>query len=344
MSLQIQIDSVSREQWEGYAQKFYDYNIYQTWPYQQVRAEMDGQSLSRIIVADNDNPVLMCQMRIKNIKPLMLKIGYVQWGPLLRSKDNGNYAKEALQILRQTFIGKHVDVLRLVPNIRNDETNNQIKKLITESGFERVNHHKPYRTFIMKTDDSGEQIRSRLHKSFRRDLKTAENSGIGIQKGTGEDFSKILTDLYLASIKRKGFKGLNPEEFTKTQVLLSEQEKMNFYAATENGEPVAILLASELGDTSLVLLAAANEKGLSCGASYLVWYQGALSANKAGMKIYDLGGIDPDKNPNVYRFKSRLGGQEIYHIGTYEAYSNSVKKNLWKVIEKSYRILTGKGN
>jgi len=333
MKYEVYIDDVSREQWEQYAKLFADYSIYQTWPYQQVRADMDAQSVSRAIVTDQaGNPVTICQVRIKNVKMLRLRIGYVQWGPLLRHKDgSGSCPVEALQKLRESYVGSRVDVLRLVPNIPDDEAGKLVCQGLVRSGFECVNHYKPYRTFVLKVDDLHEQILSRLHKSFRRDLKKAESLGLQLHQGTDNEFCKVLNDLYLASIKRKGFKGLNPEELTRSHVLLSPSEKMRFFVASNDGEPVAILLASSLGDRSVVLLA--------CGASYIVWYRGALAAHDAGMKIYDLGGIDPIKNPKVYQFKSRIGGSEVFYIGAFEAASGSVARCVWSLAERIYRFV-----
>ncbi len=339
MKYRVFIDGVSREQWERNAQLFADYSIYQTWPYQQVRGEMDGQDISCAIVIDEaDNPVTMCQVRIKKVKGLRLRIGYVQSGPLLRrKKGEPSCPVEAFRELRNAYVGPYVDVLRVVPNIIDDEAGKLISCSLEQGGFERVGNFTPYRTFIVQTDDSHEGIRSRLRKSFRRDLKKAEKLGMQLSRGTGNEFCKLLEDLYIESIRRKGFKGLNPEEFTRTQGLLLPSEKMDFFAVSQDGEPIAVLLSSSLGDTSLVLLAAANEKGLECGASYIVWYQGALAAKDAGMKAYDLGGIDKKHNPNVYQFKSRIGGEETCHIGAFEANINWIVKSIWRVAERIYR-------
>src|SRR4030042_1693788 len=83
---EVCIDCLSKEQWEQCANKFTDHNLYQTWGYQQIRAQNDHQQIERVIVKDQDNEVVtMCQIRIKRSTFLGLKIGYVQWGPLLGS-------------------------------------------------------------------------------------------------------------------------------------------------------------------------------------------------------------------------------------------------------------------
>jgi lipid II:glycine glycyltransferase (peptidoglycan interpeptide bridge formation enzyme) len=336
MAYEVNVDNFDRDDWEHYAEEFADYSIYQTWAYQQVRAEMDGQDISRVVIKDeNGKVVTMCQVRIKHVKPIGLKIGYGQWGPLFRRKDgNVRCTIEALRKLREAYVGTKLSVLRVVPNIYKDETGEKISEMLICSGFQHVRSAAPYQTMMLRVDDSGEGIRKRFGKSFRRDLNHAEKATIEIREGTGGEFCAILEKLYLELLKRKGFKGLEPQVFIKAQSMLSTPEKMNIIVAYLGNEPVAVHLASNLGDTAIALLAASNEQGLSCGSSYIVWYRSAVSALNAGMKLYDVGGIDPDNNPNVYRFKSRMGGEEVFHIGAFDACSRACTKVAWRVCEK----------
>lgn len=341
MTYEVIVDSVSREEWEEYAANFADYSIYQTWPYQQVRAEMDGQEVSRVVIKDeNGHVVTMCQIRIKRIIPLGLRIGYVQWGPLFRGKDGKiNCSTEALKELREAYLTHKVNVFRVVPNVCTDEVGRTFAEMLQSAGFAPVKRIEPYRTFLLPVDDSEEEIRKKLHKSFRRDLKYAEKADIEIKQGSSKEFCDVLEKLYLVLLQRKKFKGLNPQEFIETQTMLSTPEKMNIIVAYLDDEPVAAHLASNLGDTAIVLLAASDERGLSCGSSYLIWYRGAISALHAGMKWYDLGGIDPDNNPNVYQFKSRMGGEDTFYIGAFEATTSTIVKNMWHIGEKIYRLI-----
>ena len=341
MACEVIVDNISREDWERYAGNFADYSIYQTWPYQQVRAEMDGQEVSRVVVKDeNGHVVTMCQIRIKRIIPLGLRIGYVQWGPLFGGKDGKIICStEALKKLRKAYLAHKVNVFRVVPNACTDEVGRRFAEMLQSAGFAHVKSVEPYRTFILPADDSEEEIRRRLRKSFRRDLRYAEKADIEIKEGKNKEFCDMLDKLYHGLLQRKKFKGLNPREFIETQAALSMPEKMNIIVAYSDGEPVAAHLASNLGDTGVVLLAASNEKGLACGSSYLIWYKGAVSALNAGMKWYDLGGIDPDNNPTVYQFKARMGGEDVLHIGAFEAYSNLGAKSIWRATEKIYRLI-----
>lgn len=341
MSHKIIIDEISKAQWQQYAHNFADYSIYQTWAYQQVRTQSSGHSLSRaIILDDNANVLTMCQMRIRKIWPLGLRVGYVQGGPLFRHKDNHiTCTAETLKKLRDAYIPQKVDVLRLAPNMQDSEIGQPVTEILQSSDFEHIAAAKPYRTFMMRVDRSEDEILKGLRKSFRRDVRYATKAGVEIKEGKGEDFCRIMEDLYTFVKERKGFKGLDPAEFTKTQSLLSKDEKINVILAYHNGTPISAHMASNLGDTSVVLLAASNEKGLSCFGSYLVWWWGAVAAHRAGMKWYDLGGINPSRNPTVYQFKSRMGGTEYSHIGLFAAYRNRAVKEMWRNAERLYKLI-----
>ena len=341
MTYEVIIDNVNQSEWERCAKGFSDYSIYQTWAYQNGRAEMAGQELSRAVVKDeNGKVVTMCHVRIKNVKGLGLKIGYVQKGPLVQAKDGEiTCSTEALIALREAYIGSRVSVLRVVPNVCDDETGQRVSQMLKSSGFKFVSSVFPYRTLMLNLDGSEEEIRSSLDRNFRRNLKKAEKSGIEIFEGQNGEYCEILREFYLSMVKRKGFKAIDLDEFIKPQSQLSSAEKMSFVVAYWEGSPISVHLASNLGATGVALLVATNEKGLRCGSSYLIWWKACIAAKNAGMKKYDLGGIDPENNPGGYQFKSQISRQESLGIGTFEACSSLLVRNIWRASEKIYNFV-----
>ena len=340
MPYTVDIDQVNRSEWEQYAAHFADYSVYQTWPYQEVRAEIDGQHISRAVVRNENNHIVaICQVRVQTVKLLGLRIGYVQWGPLVRGENGVLNSTEAFRALRDAYVGDRVDVLRLVPNVRDDAMGRDLAQVLTTAGFRPSASYGRYRTFVVKVDDSEEGIRKRLRKSFRRDLKKAEKAEIQMQHGQGQEFCAILEKLYADSLQRKGFKGLELQQFLKAQPILSQNEKLNMIVIYHAGEAASIHVTSHLGDTAVVLLAASNEAGLSCGSSYLMWYEAAVTAFRQGKKWCDLGGIDPEKNPNVFQFKSRMGGEEVYHIGAFDACRCAWVRTIWRLMDRAHNSL-----
>jgi lipid II:glycine glycyltransferase (peptidoglycan interpeptide bridge formation enzyme) len=341
MSYKVIIDDFDHAEWEKSAKNFADYSIYQTWPYQQERANTASQGLSRVIVKNDKNEVVtMCHIRIGSASSLGPKIGYVQQGPLVRGVDGGIVCSvEALKALRSEYLGKKISVFRITPNISDDETGQQVSQMLSSGGFEFVDSISPYRTLMLSLEGTEEEIRKSLDRNFRRSLKKSEKAGIEIREDQDVQFCEVLRELYHGSVERKGFKGLNPDEFINPQSKLSSEEKMNFIVAYYENEPVSVHLASHLGDTGVALLVASNKKGLDCGSSYLIWWKACIAAKNAGMKRFDLGGIDPDNNPGSYRFKSQISRQEYSNIGAFDACSSFPVKVAWRASEKVYNLI-----
>lgn len=63
-----------------------------------------------------------------------------------------------------------------------------------------------------------------------------------------------------------------------------------------------------------------------------------MAAKDAGMKRYDLGGIDRENNPGSYRFKSQISEQESVGIGAFEACSSLAVRTVWHASEKVYNL------
>ncbi len=336
MSYRVELDNISRTDWENQALHFQDYTIYQTWSYQENRARMDGQNLRRLMVRSGSGDVcLMAQVRVQNVPLLPFRVGYIQNGPLMCRE--GIVPADRIEIFRvmvRALFDDGIHVLRVVPNVVEDERGNDIAAALSAAGFKKAERKQPYHTFKVDVSDSEEAIRARLRKSFRRDLKNAEKSGLTVQAGSNDDCFSVLAQLYEESKGRKGFKGLEIEEFSVPQNELIASEKMKVFVACWENQPASALLSTELGDSAIVLLAASNQTGLEKGSSYLLWYQACLSAHSRGLKWCDLGGIDPDNNPSVFQFKSRMGGLEVRHIGTYDLCKGKVSQGLLQLIEK----------
>ncbi len=332
------IDNISRDDWERYAKDFEDYSVYQTWPYQQVRAKNDCQEVSRAVVKDeNSKVVAMCHVRIKYVKPLGLRVGYVQWGPLmLRKNCKLDCLTEAMNQLRVSYFGMKINVLRIVPNFRAYDSGRKVTEFFESTGFKKVPNVPLYHTFIVSLMESEDEIRRRIHRDCRRVLRKAERMEIEVRDGTSGEFFDTLEYLYAGAKKRKDFEGVDSQEFAMTQQMLAPKDKAIVLIAYYNGQPVTALATTHFGNTAVPILLASNETGLRCGTSYLLFWKAYLMAKHLGMEYYDLGGVDPSKNPKGYLFKKRMGGEEAFHIGTFEVCSNFRVKTTWRMAEKVY--------
>ena len=140
MPYQATIDEVTPAEWEHAAQAFADYTIYQTWAYQQGRAERDHQQVHRVVLRDQSGRVRsLCHVRVKTVEAVRLRVGYVQWGPLVRLKTGENTASvEMFETLKTALLQTGVTVLRLVPNLLVDGAAAGVADLLDQAGLGRV--------------------------------------------------------------------------------------------------------------------------------------------------------------------------------------------------------------
>ena len=89
------------------------------------------------------------------------------------------------------------------------------------------------------------------------------------------------------------------------------------------------------GDTSVYLQGATSEEGLKAKATYALQWSAVATSRARGCRGYDLGGIDPERNPTVYHFKAGMGGVDSRSPGTFEISSGSMRLRVTLVAERA---------
>jgi lipid II:glycine glycyltransferase (peptidoglycan interpeptide bridge formation enzyme) len=87
-------------------------------------------------------------------------------------------------------------------------------------------------------------------------------------------------------------------------------------------EPMAGIVCSALGDSAIYLLGATSDAGLKMKGAYLLHWEMIKTLREEGVRYYDLGGIDPIKNPGVFSFKRGLSGADVRQIDSFVACEN----------------------
>ena len=115
-------------------------------------------------------------------------------------------------------------------------------------------------------------------------------------------------------------------------MFLSCSEKMKIFLAIKDGETIAALVCSLLGETGIYLLGATNEKARELKAAYYLHWQTMLWLKENGARWYDLGGIDVDTNPGGYHFKSGFGGADLTYFSPHVLCGGLLNKTIHDVI------------
>ena len=193
------------------------------------------------------------------------------------------------------------------------------------AGYVRSADAAPYRTLMLDLAREPADIRKKLDQKWRNQLNRSEKNGLEVIEGTSDDLYEIFLKLQKEMQERKQYKPtVDYVEFGEIQKRLPELMKMHIVICKHEGEPVTATIASAIGDRGIYLLGATGEAGMKQKSAYLSQWQMILWLREKGCHWYDLGGIDPEKNPGVYHFKVGMSSADVSHIGQFEANTSTM--------------------
>ena len=298
---------------------FYDANLYQTWSYGAVR--WGRKNLSHLVLKRNGEVLGMAQLRI--IRPTRFNFGmaYLRWGPLCHRRGRELDAEAALRIaraLQEEYVCKRRLLLQILPNAFVGSP----RAALFQSGFSRFTQEPPtsanvYRTFVLDLAPPIEELRKNLDKKWRNQLTRSEKNGLKIVAGNGTEEYRTFCRMYDQMWKRKSFETtVDVEEFGRLQEDLPESHRMRILICEQDGLPVAGLVASAMGDSAIYLLGATSDDGLNAKGAYLLQWTLIQWLKENGFRSYDLGGIDPERNPGVYSLQERIVRRRRFSINS----------------------------
>lgn len=332
-SFEVQVDGVSPSEWARWLDMFEDANIYQTWSYGGVR--WGEKSLSHLVVKREGEPVAMAQLRIVRPGKFPCGIAYLRWGPLCHQKHGELSAAvvEAMaSALRREYAEKRGLFLRILPNAFIGST----RATIFEAAFsnyarETFNVGESYRTFSLDLAPPIDVLRKGLDQKWRNCLNRAEKNGLTVAEGDGREKFRAFIGLYDEMWARKQFeKGSDVHEFERIQHDLPAAHRMKILLCMDKGSPTAGLVATMMGNSAIYLLGATSDAGMKLKGSYLLHWHLITLLKRSGIRYYNLGGINPEKNPGVYHFKAGFSGEDVLYMPPLVACDNLLSKGFAK--------------
>lgn len=340
---QVEVDSSTHSAWAEMLNLFDDANIYQTWSYGQVR--WGAKNLSHIVVKRDGEVVGMAQIRI--IRPTKLKFGmaYLRWGPVCERRGSP-LDPEALAHISLALEAEYVEKRRLLLHVLPHAFAGTPRADMFQSAFSKFKPQQLastelYRTFVVDLGPPLDELRKRLDKKWRNQLSRAERNNLKVVVGSGSAEFQTFCLIYKQMKERKGFEStVNVDEFDQMQKDLASSHRLRILICEDQGTPVAGLVASAIGDSAIYLLGATSDSGLNSKGAYLLQWKLIQELKENGCKWYDLGGIDPERNPGVYHFKSGLSGADTTQISPLVACNSALSStvvNLSLALHRSLR-------
>jgi hypothetical protein len=328
---QSQIDSVTASEWSDHLDRFQDANIYQTWSYGAVR--WGERNLSHLVLRCGGEVVGIAQLRIIHLRGFKGGIAYLRWGPLCHRRGE-NCEFEIFQrmavSLHDEYVSRRRLYLRIVPNAFAGTPYAELfRSAFSRLGGVRWNPWNLERTFLLDLSPPLDDLRKALDQKWRNQLNRAEKNGLKVIAGDGIKEYQSFLEIYKEMWKRKRFETtVDVDEFAHIQDELAIGHRMKILICTLNDKPVAGIVCSALGNSAIYLLGATSDSGLQAKGAYLLQWTMIRWLKEHGFQYYDLGGINPDRNPGVYHFKQGLSGRDVSRIELLESCENPLSRVL----------------
>lgn len=337
-----EIKTLDRASWQDRAREFRDYNYRQAWEFGLASALRRGARCEHLAVVRGGEVLGLAGVRVKGIPMVGTGIAYLNGGPLVRRNvpDDPDRLRACLAALDDHFVRTRGFGLRVHPPPASDDWNATQSTVFAEQGFQTATMVKPYRTFLLDLAPPPEAIRRNFVHQWRTNLNHAERNDLEIVVGQGRELFESFSLLYTGLTARKQFRAdLTPDFYARVQDRLNEPDRFIIFLALAGGRPVAGYVVSALGDTWILLLGAGNDQGLTTRASYRLQWEMIRQARDRGFRWYDLGGIDAEANPGVYRFKKGLGGRDVTAPGPFERLPDGIRQYMSVGGERLYRFV-----
>ncbi len=323
-------------EWDGLLSSFFDANIYQSWGYGEARAT-EAKPVRLVLEGDRGKPLGLVQLRLKTVPGLHAGLAYCYFGPIVRSDLGGGSFpsaeetlfryKEALRVLLEDWVHPRGLLLRIVPHLPEDLYPG-VGVTLQNLGFQH-SEARPYQTILVDLQPGLEEIKRSFRPRFRTKINKAEKQGIKVEVGEGASYFERFDQLYNEMYARKGFHtNVCVSTFSRAQTFLQGKDRMRVFLATLEGKDIGGLVLSAMGDTGIYLLGATRilEDHPNLNGSNLLHWKAMEECKERGLQTYDLCGIDPEKDPGGYRFKTGFRGRELIYPGTWEWGGNLLSK------------------
>lgn len=330
-----EIDNVGKSEWHALMGRFDDASYYQTWSYGDVHS--GPNRLSHLVLKKDGQVTGLAQAWIVKVPALPAGLAYVNWGPLWMLKGEGrdaSHLRNMARALHNEYVARRRYFLRVIPQSTDSAHNAWIKDIFAGEGYSRKDN--PVKTVMIDLSPSLEEIRRAMDKKWRQTLQSGEKQNLEIIEGSDDEIGRMAVKVFQEMKDRKQFFGGDQKEALAVHADLPEHLKLRLAVCVNNREPVAVLGWTAFGSVGLPLVAATGRAALKLKASNVLWWKMFEYYKDHGVSCVDANGVDEERNPGGYLFKTHIIGKRFQgpdrYIGYFDACENPVSSSLFQLV------------
>lgn len=284
-----------------------------------VEAARSAGAQAEFLAIEQDGAVIgYAALRKKRLPLAGGGLAYLHRGPACDAGEGDDPARLALCVEAVTRLYRGSGFLLRACGPGWEECADGAGDMFRRLGF-RPARFVPGQTMVIDLAPPLDTLRRNLDQKWRTDLNRAQRSGLRVVRSAAPQDILRLEPLLSGLAAKKGFRTVQDVAFFAAVAATDPQgETVVVHLAWDGDVLLGGHIGAYCGDTAVYLLGATSDAGRDARVSFLLQWAVIEYARERGFAFYELGGTDPHGNPDVYRFKKRMGGQEVTHTTQWE--------------------------
>jgi lipid II:glycine glycyltransferase (peptidoglycan interpeptide bridge formation enzyme) len=245
-----------------------------------------GWQVRRVKVEDGNGVVGGAQLLFRRV-PVLGRIGYVSKGPVLDVGAPGLYRALLNEVLRMAA----TEGLRYLIVQPEDNSHGEGEQILT-SGFQPgVRAVGPTATVLVDLSPSEEDLFAAMNTGTRRNVRTAQRSGIVVRQGSKADLPAFYR-LLCQTATRQEFTPEPYPYYDQMWDVFHTGGHIEMFVSEYEGKPLGALIALAFGDTVVYKRAGWSGEMAKMRPNQILLWTSICRARAGGYRYYDLEGID----------------------------------------------------
>lgn len=202
----------------------------------------------------------------------------------------------------------------------------------------------PQDVWILDLAQSEQELLAGMKPKTRYNLRLAQKKQVEIKVSTDPQDIQIFYKISKQMAERQRIR-IQPEKYFRRMFeIFSKKHQAFLYLAYYKKKVIAANLVIYSGQTATYVHGSSANEFRNVMAPYVLQWQAILDAKKAGLKIYDFGGVAPKGVEDhawqgITRFKQGFGGQLVHYPDSVDVVFNLAKYRVYKFLRAINKLL-----
>ena len=191
-----------------------------------------------------------------------------------------------------------------------------IESLFLKSVRSRRLKFSNWKSSVIDLNKTLDELKFDLKPKWRNSLRKAQKQNLIISRSSNMKDIEVLLQYYLQDVKKKKFKGINPELIKKMAQLHSDSEELYVFKAKKDNLDIGSILISRQFKNLIYLIGWSSEDGRKLNVNYVLLWEAITYFKSKEYKLFDLGGLIGNNHPIDF-FKLGMNGDYYENSGEY---------------------------